>query len=64
MSKFDKILHMVGLGAAGVLVTAISGGIALPLAVKLGLVAVAFGTGTVTNPMFGKSDKSDKPPSP
>lgn len=59
MSRFDKVMHMIGLGAAGVLVTVISGGIALPLAVKLGLVAVAFGTGTMTNPVFGGKKDSD-----
>lgn len=62
MSTVDKILHTVGLAAAGVLITAMSGGLALPLAVKIACVAVAFGTGTISNPVKDLFGKATEPP--
>jgi len=60
MSKFDKVLHIVGAGAAGLLITALSGGIALPAAVKIVCVAVAYATGATAGSVFG-SKPSDPP---
>jgi len=54
MSKFDKVLHMVGAAAAGVLITSLSGGLALPLAVKIVCVAVSYATGVTAGSMFSK----------
>jgi len=59
MSKFDKVLHLVGAGAAGLLITALSGGIALPAAVKIVCVAVAYATGATAGSMFGPRPPAD-----
>jgi len=50
MTNFDRILHLVGAAASGVVVLGASGGVAIPAWLMITAAAVSFATGTVSNP--------------
>jgi len=51
MTNFDRILHLVGAVASGVVITGLSGGIAVPTWLMITAASVAFATGSASNPM-------------
>lgn len=51
MTTFDKVTHMVGTAASGVLVAGLSGGIAVPGWLMITAVAVQFATGATSGAM-------------
>ena len=51
MTTFDKITHLVGAAATGILITGLSGGIAVPGWLMITAAALQFATGATTSPM-------------
>jgi len=62
MTTFDKVLHMLGAGAAGVAITGATGGLAIPAWLMIVCIGVAFATGTITSPIKGLFGKPTEPP--
>lgn len=51
MTTFDKVKHMVGAAATGVLITGLSGGIAVPAWLMIAAAAIQFATGSTSAPL-------------
>ena len=61
MSTFDKVTHMVGMGATGILLAGLSGGLAVPTWLLITAAAVQFATGATSSPLVKGSLFTPKP---
>lgn len=52
MSNFDRIMHLLGTAAAGIVVVGGSGGVAVPGWLLITAGVVAFATGATSGPMM------------
>lgn len=55
MTTFDKVTHALGAAATGILITGLSGGIAVPGWLLITAAAVQFATGATTSPLVKNS---------
>ena len=55
MTNFDRILHLIGLAATGVVVTGASGGVAIPGWLMIAASVTAFVTGASSNPVVKRT---------
>ena len=51
MTDFDRILHLVGAAASGVVILGASDGVAMPAWLMITAAAVSFATGATSSPM-------------
>ena len=58
MTNFDKALNMLGAAASGILITGLSGGIAIPTWLLIVAAGVQFATGATATPMLNKKGGS------
>lgn len=54
MTTFDKVKHMLGAAATGVLVVGASGGVAIPAWLMITAAITSFATGATSSPIVGK----------
>lgn len=58
MTTFDKLMNMAGLAASGILITGLSGGIAVPPWLLITCAGVQFATGATALPMLRKGPQT------
>ena len=61
MSTIDRVLHLLGLAATGVVVTGASGGMAVPAWLMITASVVTFVTGTAAGSALPKAKKPEDP---